>query len=85
MIHIDHKSLKHLKDQYKLSKRHARWVEFIKMFPYVICYKQSKENIVADVFSHRNVLISIFNVKLLRSKHVKELYADNHKFSFQYT
>jgi hypothetical protein len=32
VIHTDHESLKHLKGQYKLTKRHARWVEFIKTF-----------------------------------------------------
>ncbi|KAL6327292.1 hypothetical protein AAG906_018592 [Vitis piasezkii] len=36
VIHIDHESLKHLKGQHKLNRRHARWVEFIGTFPYVI-------------------------------------------------
>ncbi|KAL5837241.1 hypothetical protein ACOSQ3_014410 [Xanthoceras sorbifolium] len=40
VIHTDHESLKHLKGQHKLNKRHARWVEFIETFPYVIRYKQ---------------------------------------------
>jgi hypothetical protein len=35
-----HITLKHLKGQHKLNKRHARWVEFIETFPYVIRYKQ---------------------------------------------
>ena len=35
-----HQSLKHLKGQQKLNKRHARWVEFIETFPYVIKFKQ---------------------------------------------
>ena len=48
MIHSDHESLKHLKGQCKLSRRHAKWVEFIETFLYVIKYKQGKENIVAD-------------------------------------
>jgi hypothetical protein len=30
--------------------RHAKWVEFIETFPYIIKYKQGKENIVANVF-----------------------------------
>ncbi|XP_033139473.1 uncharacterized protein LOC117131451, partial [Brassica rapa] len=53
VIHTDHESLKYLKGQSKLSKRHARWVEFIETFPYVIKYKQGKENIVADALSRR--------------------------------
>ena len=39
VIHIDHESLKHLKRQGKLNRRHAQWMEFIKTFPYVIMYK----------------------------------------------
>ncbi|GKV49088.1 hypothetical protein SLEP1_g55857 [Rubroshorea leprosula] len=48
VIHTDHESLKHLKGQGKLNRRHAKWVEFLETFPYVIKYKQGKENIVAD-------------------------------------
>ena len=29
VIHTDHESLKHLKGQGKLNRRHAKWVEFI--------------------------------------------------------
>ncbi|CAA7051423.1 unnamed protein product [Microthlaspi erraticum] len=37
----------------KLNKRHARWVEFIETFPYVIKYKKGKDNVVADALSRR--------------------------------
>ncbi|KAH9724612.1 Endonuclease [Citrus sinensis] len=84
VIHTDHESLKHLKGQHKLNKRHARWVEFIETFPYVIRYKQGKENIVADALSRRYVLISTLNAKLLGFEHIKELYADDHDFSVEY-
>uniref|UniRef100_A0A2N9J0K3 Reverse transcriptase RNase H-like domain-containing protein n=1 Tax=Fagus sylvatica TaxID=28930 RepID=A0A2N9J0K3_FAGSY len=51
VIHTDHESLKHLKGHGKLNRRHAQWMEFIETFPYVIKYKQGKENIVADALS----------------------------------
>ncbi|XP_024009250.1 uncharacterized protein LOC112084361 [Eutrema salsugineum] len=54
VIHTDHESLKHLKGQQKLNKRHARWVEFIETFPYVIKYKKGKDNVVADALSRRH-------------------------------
>ena len=73
-IHSVHKSLKHLKGQGKLSRRHAKWVEFIETFPYVIKYKQGKENIVADVLSRRYVLLHTMNTRLLGFEYVKELY-----------
>ncbi|KAA0067206.1 hypothetical protein E6C27_scaffold418G00080 [Cucumis melo var. makuwa] len=37
----------------KLNKRHAKWVEFIETFPYVIHYKKGKDNVVADALSIR--------------------------------
>ncbi|XP_022866553.1 uncharacterized protein LOC111386323, partial [Olea europaea var. sylvestris] len=57
MIYTDHESSKHLKGQGKLTKRHARWIEFIKIFPYVIRYKQGKENVIVGALSNRNHVI----------------------------
>jgi hypothetical protein len=42
VIHSDHESLKHLKGQLKLNRRHAKWCEFIESFPYVVKYKKRK-------------------------------------------
>ncbi|PKI52792.1 hypothetical protein CRG98_026827 [Punica granatum] len=56
VIHTNHESLKHLKGQNKLNRRHTKWVKFIEMFPYVIQYKQGKKNAVADALSRREVV-----------------------------
>ncbi|RVW85784.1 Transposon Ty3-G Gag-Pol polyprotein [Vitis vinifera] len=84
VIHTDHESLKHLKGQGKLNRRHAKWVEFIETFPYVIKYKQGKENIVADALSRRYALVSTLNAKLLGFEYVKELYANDDDFASVY-
>ncbi|XP_042415186.1 uncharacterized protein LOC122004349 [Zingiber officinale] len=81
IIHTDHESLKHLKGQGKLSRRHARWIEFIEMFPYVIQYKQGKENVVADDLSRRYTLISTLGSKFLGFEHLKELYVNDADFA----
>uniref|UniRef100_A0A2N9EMT0 RNA-directed DNA polymerase n=1 Tax=Fagus sylvatica TaxID=28930 RepID=A0A2N9EMT0_FAGSY len=70
--------------QHKLNKRHARWVEFIETFPYVIRYKQGKENVVADALSRRYALLSTLDAKLLGFEHIKELYAEDHEFCEEY-
>jgi hypothetical protein len=57
IIHSDHESLKHFKGQGTLNRRHANWVEFIETFPYVIKYKQGKENIVADALLCRYIFL----------------------------
>ncbi|RDX66200.1 Tf2-9, partial [Mucuna pruriens] len=44
IIHSNHQSLEFLKSQGKLEKRHAKWLEFIEIFPYVIKYKKVLTN-----------------------------------------
>jgi len=58
IIHIDHETLKYLKSQHKLNKRHAKWVEFLEQFPYIIKYKKGKSNVVADAFSRRYTFLA---------------------------
>lgn len=54
VIYNYHESLKCLKDQYKLNKRHAKWMEFLEYFPYVIKYKKGKSNVIVDDLSRRH-------------------------------
>jgi len=84
MIHSNHESLKHLKGQGKLSRRHTKWVEFIETFSYVIKYKQGNENIVADTLSHKYALLSTLDVRFLGFEHIKELYKDDNDFAIVY-
>ena len=84
VIHTNHESLKYLNGQDKLNRRHAKWVEFIESFPYVIKYIQGKENIVADALSRRYALVSTLNAKLLGFEYVKELYANDDDFANVY-
>ncbi|XP_057994977.1 uncharacterized protein LOC110659821 [Hevea brasiliensis] len=81
VIHSDHESLKYIKSQHKLSRRHAKWVEFIESFPYVVKYKQGKENVVADALSRRYNLLTTLDSKLLRFEYVKELYEHDDDFA----
>ena len=84
VIHTDHESLKHLKGQDKLNRRHAKWVEFIETFPYVIKYKQGKENVVADALSRRYTLLNFLSAKLLGFEFIKELYSNDDDFGAIY-
>ena len=46
-LHSDHESLKPIRSQAKLNRRHAKWVEFIESF-YAIKHKKGKNNVIAD-------------------------------------
>jgi hypothetical protein len=58
VIYSDHESLKHIRGQAKLNKCHAKWVEFIKTFSYIIKHKNGKENVIADALSRRYTMLS---------------------------
>src|SRR3954464_16021305 len=52
-INSDHESLKYLKSQTKLNRRHARWSEFNESVLYIIMYRKGKDRVVADAFPLR--------------------------------
>jgi len=70
VIHSDHESLKYLKGQHKLNKRHAKWMEFLEQFPYVIKYKKGKSNVVADALYRRHTLFSKLGAQILGFDHI---------------
>ena len=80
VIHTDHESLKHLKSQQKLNKRHVHWIAFVEIFPFVIKYKSGKTNVVADALSRRYFLLALLDVKLLGFEVIKELYVNDPYF-----
>ncbi|KAF7824020.1 uncharacterized protein G2W53_022164 [Senna tora] len=84
VIHSDHQSLRYLKGQGKLRKRHEKWVEYLESFPYFIKYKEGKDNVVVDALSRLYALISMLSSKLLGFEHVKELYGHNSDFADLY-
>ncbi|XP_031131787.1 uncharacterized protein LOC116033168 [Ipomoea triloba] len=77
ILHTDHEALKHLKGQGKLNKIHAKWLEFIKAFPYKIAYKKGTENKVADALSRRYTLLATLHAKFLGFDFIKSLYASD--------
>jgi hypothetical protein len=81
VIHSDHESLKFLKSQGNLNKRHAKWVEFIESFPYVIKYKKGKENVVANAPSRKNItLLTRIDTHILGLDELPNLYPSDSFF-----
>jgi len=84
VIHSDHEFLKYLKGQSKLNKRHAKWVEFLEQFSYVIKHNQGKINVVADALSRRYTLLNVLDVQFFGFDHIKEIYKDDLDLSLIY-
>ena len=72
-ILTDHHPLKYLDSQKSLSRKQARWIEFMQEFDYEIEYLKGKENKVADALSrqhsevHKTSLESVRNLMNLTS------------------
>jgi hypothetical protein len=67
--------LKHIRGLTKLNKCHAKWVEFIETFSYIIKHKKGKENVIADTLSRRYTILSQLDHKIFGLESIKELYA----------
>jgi hypothetical protein len=84
VIHSDHESLKHIRGQAKLNKHHAKWVEFIETFPYVIKHNKGKDNAITDALSRRYIMLSQLDQIFFDLVSIKELYATDFDFKDAY-
>jgi hypothetical protein len=76
--------LKHIRGQAKLNKYHAKWVEFIETFPYIIEHKKGKDNVIADALSKHYTMLSQLYHNFLGLESIKELYAIDFDFKDAY-
>jgi hypothetical protein len=76
--------LKHIRSQAKLNKCHAKWVEFIETFPYIIKHKKEKKNVIADALSRHYTILSQLDHKFFGLESIKELYAMDVDFKDAY-
>ena len=67
-----------------MNCKHAKWIEFIESFPYIVKYKKGKENVVADALSRKSVFLNQLEVKVLGLEAVKEIYATDLVFAEPY-
>ena len=56
IVVTDHNSLKYLPTQPTLSRRQARWSEFLPEFDFEIVYRPGKGNVVVDALSRLQVV-----------------------------
>jgi hypothetical protein len=71
IIHSDHESLKDIRGQAKLNKRHAKWVKFIETFPYIRKYKKGKHNVIVGALSRRYIMLSQLDHKFFGFESIK--------------
>ena len=64
VLFSEHEALKYLQSQQKLCDKHARWVEYLQDYTFVIRHKEGKDNVVADALSRRAHLLTLVRVQV---------------------
>jgi len=82
--HFNHKALKYIQGQHKLNSRHAKWVEYLQSFHFVIKHKSGKLNQGADALSQRHLLLFELDTCVLGFEYLKSLYASDEDFGELY-
>jgi hypothetical protein len=73
-LYSDNQALQFITMQEKLNQRHAKWVEFMQNFTFVIKHIYGSASKVADALNRRSLVIQEFQVKTLRFEHLKAMY-----------
>jgi len=84
ILHSDHETLKFIQGQHKLNPRHAKWVEYLQAFHFVIHHESGQLNKGADALLRRYLLLSALESKVLGFEIIKGLYAEDEHFKETY-
>jgi hypothetical protein len=80
ILYSDHQALKFIQGQAKLNPRHAKWVETLQDFQFVIRHKAGNANTVADALSRRPALMIASHIQVAGFEPLKTLYPDDPDF-----
>ncbi|PKA45571.1 hypothetical protein AXF42_Ash021624 [Apostasia shenzhenica] len=84
VLFSDHEALRYLNSQKKLNSRHAKWVEFLQKYTFVLKLKAGIKNKVADALSRRVSLLFTMSVEVLGFDKLTESYKDCPDFGVIY-
>jgi hypothetical protein len=84
VLYSDNQALQFITRQEKLNQRHAKWIEFMQNFTFVIKHIVGNANKVVDALSRRCLILQEFQVKTLGFEHLKDMYCDDPDFKEAY-
>lgn len=76
----DHFSLKFLQSQKSISRMHARWLQFLQRFNFVIKHTSGNVNKVVDALSRKGTLLTLLQGEITAFDHITDLYATDQDF-----
>jgi hypothetical protein len=84
VLYSDNHALQFVSQQEKLNQKHAKWVEYMQNFTFVIKHISGTANKVADALSRKFLLLQEFRVKTLGFENLRNMYAGDSDFSEAY-
>jgi hypothetical protein len=84
ILYNDNHALKFVTRHEKLNQKHAKWVEFMQHFTFVIKHISGTTNKVVDALSRKCLIMQEFRVKTLGFDILKEMYRDDSYFRDAY-
>ena len=70
--------------QHKLNHKHAKWVEYLQSFNFVLKHFSGQANKVADALSRKALLLQESAVQVLGFEHLRDLYQTDTDFGEAY-
>ncbi|KAK8942371.1 hypothetical protein KSP39_PZI009407 [Platanthera zijinensis] len=80
VLYSDHQALRYLDSQSKLSHRHAKWVEFLQSYHYVLKHRAGVENKPADALSRRISLLQTMSTRVVGFERLPGDYVESPDF-----
>ena len=74
ILYSDNHALQFITKQEKLNHKHAKWVEFMQNFTFVLKHISGNSNKVADALSRRCLVLKDFQVNFLGLEHLRDMY-----------
>jgi len=84
VVYSDHEALKHWNSQSNINPKHARWIEYISEYSFVLKHKSGVENKVADALSRIGCILQTMRVEVLGFDKLKGTYTSYPDFSLIY-
>jgi hypothetical protein len=84
VLYSDNHALQFVSQQEKLNQKHAKWVEYMQNFTFVIKHILGTANKVADALSRKCLLLQEFRVKTLGFENLRDMYVGDADFGEAY-
>jgi hypothetical protein len=77
ILYSDNHALQFVNQQDKLNQKHAKWVEYMQNFTFVIKHISGTANKVVDALSRKCLMMQKFRVKTLGFDNLKDMYRND--------